>query len=235
MAHATRVLREKHNLSSLDVRRSWRARTGVARISVVSALILMILGLCGTATAAKSTSTTVAKNDPPVVRQQAAATVPGATDVPVIAAGEDIDYEDNGPVITAPANLVVNANGWVCPVPNGKFTNDWGQARPGGRSHTGTDMLADAGTPILAPIAGVVSFKASSRGGNSFYLKGADGLQIFGAHLSKYGESGKVKPGTIIGYVGDSGNARGTPHLHFEIQHKGQGKTNPYPVLKSVC
>ncbi len=235
MAHATRVLREKLNLLSSEVRCLRRAGA-----VVVCALSLCLLSAQGDAVQAATTTTTApttigGKSEAPVVRQQAAATVPGATDVPVIAAGEDIDYEDNGPVITAPANIVVNANGWVCPVTNANFTNDWGQSRPGGRSHTGTDLLAGAGTPILAPIAGVVSFKASTRGGNSFYLKGADGVQIFGAHLSKYGESGKVKAGTVIGYVGDTGNAKGTPHLHFEIQHKGQGKTNPYPVLKSIC
>ena len=43
-----------------------------------------------------------------------------------------------------------------------------------------------------------------------------------------------VTPGTILGYVGDSGNARGTPpHLHYGIYRSRGGAMNPYPRLGS--
>lgn len=129
----------------------------------------------------------------------------------------------------------VSTADWKCPVVGGKFTNDWGQARSGGRRHEGTDMLAPRGTPIVAPLGGTVTFAESSLGGRSFYLKAANGLTLFGAHLAGYGQGGSVAAGTVIGFVGDSGNARGTPHLHFEIHPTKSTKMNPFPVLKSIC
>jgi peptidoglycan LD-endopeptidase LytH len=130
---------------------------------------------------------------------------------------------------------VVGGADWICPVNGAKFTNDWGNARSGGRRHEGTDMLAARGTPIVASVNGVVRFHESGRGGHGFYLAGDDGIEYFGVHLDSYGKSGRVGQGEVIGYVGDTGNARGTFHLHFEIHPSKRSKVNPYATLLAHC
>jgi murein DD-endopeptidase MepM/ murein hydrolase activator NlpD len=131
----------------------------------------------------------------------------------------------------------VPAAPWQCPVPSGSsFVDSWGQARSGGRRHKGVDMMASQGTPVVAPVSGTVTFRGNSLGGLSFHLDGDDGNYYFGTHLSKYGDQdGHVSAGTVIGYVGETGNAS-TPHLHFEIHLGGQGNAvNPYPAVATFC
>jgi murein DD-endopeptidase MepM/ murein hydrolase activator NlpD len=131
---------------------------------------------------------------------------------------------------------VIAAGNWICPVQGPHaFSNDWGQPRSGGRRHEGNDILAPRGTPVVASVAGSVNHHNSSLGGLSYYLNGDDGNTYFGTHLSGYAASGRVAAGTVVGYVGDSGNARGTPHLHFEIHPGGGGPVNPYATLSRYC
>ncbi|MEY2478702.1 MAG: hypothetical protein QOG87_4017 [Actinomycetota bacterium] len=127
---------------------------------------------------------------------------------------------------------------WMCPVQGPHaFSNDWGQPRSGGRRHQGTDILSPRGTPIVANVGGSVSPHNSGLGGISYYLRGDDGNTYFGTHLdSLSGVSGHVAQGTVIGRVGNTGNARGGPtHLHFEIHPGGGGAVNPYPTLAKYC
>jgi murein DD-endopeptidase MepM/ murein hydrolase activator NlpD len=135
-----------------------------------------------------------------------------------------------------PAGIIVTGS-WVCPVQGPHaFSNDWHQPRSGGRLHQGNDILAPRGTPVVANVTGVVSRHASSLGGLSYYLRGADGNTYYGAHLQSYAAQGQVAAGTVIGYVGTSGNASGgPPHLHFEIHPGGGGAVNPYPTLVKFC
>ncbi len=128
--------------------------------------------------------------------------------------------------------------GIVCPVAGPvSFVDSWGAARSGGRGHTGTDMMAGYGTPTVAPVSGTVEHRGSDLGGLSWYLHGDDGNTYFGTHLSGYENEGVgwVAAGTVIGYVGDSGNAAGTPHLHFELQPGGGSPVNSYPLVAAAC
>lgn len=130
--------------------------------------------------------------------------------------------------------LTVPGGGWICPVPGARYFNDWGFPRSGGRFHEGNDLFAPRGTPVLAPVSGVVHAETGTIGGLQFRLLGDDGTTYIGSHLDAFGATGRVTAGTVIGYVGDSGNARGAPPmLHFEIHPAGSGPVNPYPTLKA--
>ncbi|HVM51577.1 MAG TPA: peptidoglycan DD-metalloendopeptidase family protein [Acidimicrobiales bacterium] len=134
--------------------------------------------------------------------------------------------------------FIAGGGSWMCPVQGPRaFTNDWGQPRSGGRTHKGTDILAPRGTPVVASVSGTVRGHNSRLGGISYYLHGDDGNTYFGTHLqSLSGASGRVSQGTVLGYVGNTGNARGGPtHLHFEIHPGGGRAVNPYPTLRQHC
>ena len=127
---------------------------------------------------------------------------------------------------------------FICPVAGPmNFTDTWGAARSGGRTHQGTDMMADIGVPTVAPASGEVEHRGTSLGGMSWYVYGDDGHTYYGTHLSAYENVGvgHVSAGTVIGYVGDSGNAAGIPHLHFEYHPNGGSAVNPYPALDRAC
>ena len=122
-----------------------------------------------------------------------------------------------------------------CPVP-AKFMNDWGFPRSDTGFHQGTDMLAPRGTPIVAPASGTVTQGTGSIGGRYFRLIAKDGTMYYGAHMSKFGKSGRVKAGDVLGYVGNTGDAAGgATHLHFEIHPAGGPAINPYSYLVRAC
>jgi murein DD-endopeptidase MepM/ murein hydrolase activator NlpD len=125
---------------------------------------------------------------------------------------------------------------WTCPVQGPhSFSNDYGAPRGGGSTHEGNDILAARGTKVVANVAGTVQQHPNNLGGLAYYLHGDDGKEYYGAHLDSYGVSGRVAIGTVIGYVGNSGDASGGPtHLHFEI-HEGGVAVNPYPTLVKYC
>lgn len=147
----------------------------------------------------------------------------------------DLNGIPNPNLIRAGRRLVV-PGGFQCPVPGARFFNDWGFPRSGGRFHQGNDMFAPNGTAVLAPVSGVVEQVEGSVGGVQFWLYGDDGNLYIGTHMSSFGASGRVTAGTVVGRVGDSGNARGSrPHLHFEVMIDGEENINPYPLLVAAC
>ena len=120
-----------------------------------------------------------------------------------------------------------------------EFVNSWGFARSGGRRHKGTDILAPRGADLYAIEGGVIERQGDSQlGGLSVYLIGDSGTRYYYTHLNDLGPQAPgdhVSPGEIVGFVGDSGNARGTPHLHFQFAPDGKtGWENPYPLLAAL-
>ncbi|HAX80965.1 MAG TPA: hypothetical protein DCY40_00155 [Actinobacteria bacterium] len=128
----------------------------------------------------------------------------------------------------------------VCPVDGATtFTDSWGDPRPGGRTHTGVDMLAAEGTPLVAIEAGVILSPGwHSAGGLGLYIRGESGDIWYYAHLSAFvsGLTGgiRVAAGQLVGYVGHTGNAS-TPHLHLGWQPGGGAYQNAYPVVAGLC
>ncbi len=125
--------------------------------------------------------------------------------------------------------------GIVCPMPGSAYGDTFGAPRSGGRSHEGVDMLAPRGTPIYAVASGYATFKQTRLGGNSVSLAADNGTRYFYAHLSSFeGSSRRVAQGDLIGYNGDTGNASGVPHLHFEIHPGGGAAINPTPSVRAA-
>lgn len=121
-----------------------------------------------------------------------------------------------------------------------KYSNDWHAPRhtPYFHPHLGTDIFAPRGTPIVSPTDGVVQNVRveTAIGGNSLRVVGPSGDFFYFAHLDGFApgiDDGRlVDAGTVLGYVGDSGNALGTPpHLHFEAHPGGGEATPPLPLL----
>jgi murein DD-endopeptidase MepM/ murein hydrolase activator NlpD len=119
-----------------------------------------------------------------------------------------------------------------------RYSHDWLFPRygPGFRFHLGTDVFAAHGTPVRAPVDGVARSANSGLGGLTVKVVMPDGTYFYLAHLSGLAEGFvdgmPVATGDIVGYVGDSGNARGgAPHLHIGVYPKGGPPVDPKPIL----
>jgi murein DD-endopeptidase MepM/ murein hydrolase activator NlpD len=140
----------------------------------------------------------------------------------------------------------LTAGGYVFPVygpssfgdtfgaPRGDIVSGW---------HHGEDIFAQLGTPLLAVADGTIfSVGWNDIGGYRLWLRDEAGNEFYYAHLSAYSPfavNGRhVKAGTVIGFMGNTGDAVTTPyHLHFEIHPVGllylgyDGAVRPYPYL----
>jgi hypothetical protein len=109
----------------------------------------------------------------------------------------------------------------------------FGSARDAGtRAHEGIDIFATRGTPVRAVVQGVATPGTNALGGNVVWLRGSGGLRFYYAHLDRQALDGvtSVHEGDVLGYVGNTGNARTTgPHLHFGVYDGGA--IDPLPFL----
>jgi murein DD-endopeptidase MepM/ murein hydrolase activator NlpD len=126
----------------------------------------------------------------------------------------------------------------LCPVDRPRhYVDDFGDARYAGgyHRHEGIDIMAPFETPIRAPFDGRADSSTSWAGGLQVYVYGRAGF-VFNAHLTRAGQMGKVEAGTIVGYVGNTGDAQGgSPHDHFEWHPKGGPAVDPFRLLNRVC
>jgi murein DD-endopeptidase MepM/ murein hydrolase activator NlpD len=102
-----------------------------------------------------------------------------------------------------------------------------------GAFHTGVDISAAYGQPVVAPADGVVTFAGDAGGyGRLVILEHGQGISTRYGHLASFavalGQS--VRRGDVIGYVGRSGRATG-PHLHYEVRIQGV-PVNPHKYLR---
>jgi murein DD-endopeptidase MepM/ murein hydrolase activator NlpD len=142
----------------------------------------------------------------------------------------------------------LTAGGYVFPVygtssfgdtfgaPRGDIASGW---------HHGEDIFAQLGTPLLAVADGTVfSVGWNDLGGYRLWLRDHAGNEFYYAHLSAYSpfavNGRQVKAGTVLGFMGNTGDAVSTPyHLHFEIHPVGllylgyDGAVRPYPYLQA--
>jgi murein DD-endopeptidase MepM/ murein hydrolase activator NlpD len=128
----------------------------------------------------------------------------------------------------------------ACPVGQPRaFSDDFGDPRSGGRRHQGNDIVAPRGTPVYAAQSGRFEQTYNDLGGISAYVYGDSGDTTYYAHLDSYAgvpNGSHVPAGTMIGHVGNTGNARGgVYHLHFEYHPGGGAAVNPYRLLRAVC
>ena len=121
-----------------------------------------------------------------------------------------------------------------------QLRDTWGSARSHGRSHEGIDIMAERGTKVYSATEGLVAdLRNNNLGGKVIWILGPSGSWHYYAHLDGHKRGlnvgDYVHKGDLIGYVGNTGNARHTaPHLHYGIylNGKGRGAVNPYSYLR---
>jgi murein DD-endopeptidase MepM/ murein hydrolase activator NlpD len=184
------------------------------------------------------------------------APLPVAPSTPTVTNGAPgkVKGEPNGnglpPKLSRPPGVTpkLGEDGYVFPVyGNSSFIDTFGAARGdvSGGWHHGDDVFAALGSPLLAVADGTVfSVGWNKVGGWRLWLRDDLGNEFYYAHLSAYSpfavNGAIVQAGDVLGFVGNSGDAQGTPyHLHFEVHPVGllalgyDGAVDPTSYLSS--
>jgi hypothetical protein len=172
------------------------------------------------------------------------------TAIGLAAAGTSSALNDPGP---PPGG---GAESMVFPIAGpASYSDDFGAPRAQGR-HEGNDILTSWRSPAVATEDGKITFwTTSARAGCMLYLYGASGTTYLYIHLNNdltakrdnrgtcipgvayatgLKDGAQVKAGQQIGYNGDSGDAEGTYHLHFEVHPKDGDAVDPFPYLNEA-
>jgi murein DD-endopeptidase MepM/ murein hydrolase activator NlpD len=201
-------------------------------------------GTAGVASAPDTAAASAPRGQP--VGDGSGARVPVAGSPPLVAT-KPVTSSQPGPrlpvarPLPGPAGLVVPVAG----VTVAQLADTFGDVRGSERRHEALDIMAPAGTPVLAVVDGhVEKLFDSERGGLTIYQFEPSGrYAYYYAHLQRYAaglaEGQAVRQGQVIGYVGSTGNADpAAPHLHFAIFLLGPERAwyrgtpvNPYPLL----
>ena len=161
----------------------------------------------------------------------------------------------NGPAIEAGAGLVANkflfvvhVAGLYAKAPDqnlempvqgvtkSQVADTWHVPREGDRLHEGQDIFAKRGTPVFSATDGYIFRIGENKlGGQTVSVIGAGGRIYYYAHLDSYAPNmaagDHVTTQTVLGYVGNTGNAASGPtHLHFGVYAR-EGALNPLPLL----
>lgn len=185
---------------------------------------------------APATSTTTATDTLPV------------TTTPDVSSGDAprLRVHHGAPVSIGPLKVhpKLTAGRYVFPVYGpSSYIDTFGAARSDVTYHHGDDIFGQLGQPLVAVTDGTVfSVGWNKIGGNRLWLLDAQGNQFYYAHLSAFSTSAvngaRVKAGEVVGFMGRTGDAEGTPyHLHFEVHPVSflylgyDGAVDPTPYL----
>jgi murein DD-endopeptidase MepM/ murein hydrolase activator NlpD len=172
-----------------------------------------------------------------------AGTAPASEVVPAVSPPATVSAGQRaGAVPAKPGGLIIPVVG-VAPR---QLVDTFTAARGSGRRHDAIDIMAPAGTAVVAAAPGLVEkLFVSKAGGNTIYVRSPDRATIYYyAHLQDYApelhEGQAVRQGDALGRVGSSGDANpAAPHLHFQVLSTTPAAKwwepttalNPYPLL----
>ena len=235
----------------------FRARSGwVGTFGALSGLMLLALSGCASVAPDKTASTAPAGNvaslssedddwsqlkaqmriDLNRYNSREIARVPLTMSPQASAQARDREFGDRARAMFAPLSRM-SLRLPVVGVRTSTLDDSWHAPRDGGaRVHKGIDIFAPKGTEVVAVVDGVISYIGDQKlGGHCIWLTTENGASFYYAHLDRWAaglyEGMEVQAGDLVGYVGNTGNAKYTPsHLHFGINENDE-MVNPYPLL----